>query len=226
MSTILVVEDDLDIARLVSHNLTAAGHVVVDVHDFDAAHEILKTQTFDLMVLDWMLPEGLSGIDLLSKNPNKIPAIMMTAKDTVEDELTAFQLGVVDFISKPFSISVLISRVENILKLTAISKMQKDGPEILEFDELEIFLLRRIVKCKGKAVSLTKTEFSILAELAQTAGNVLSREDLIILCRGSGVNVSLRTIDTHVYTLRKKLGKFNRVETSRGFGYHFRLSSK
>jgi len=226
VSTILVVEDDLDIARLVSHNLTAAGHVVVDVHDFDAADEILKTQTFDLMVLDWMLPEGLSGIDLLSKNPNKIPAIMMTAKDTVEDELTAFQLGVVDFISKPFAVSVLILRVENILKLTAISKMQKDGPEILEFDGLEIFLLCRIVKCKGKTVSLTKTEFSILAELAQTAGNVLSREDLIILCRGSGVNVSLRTIDTHVYTLRKKLGKFNRVETSRGFGYHFRLNLK
>lgn len=226
MSTILVVEDDLDIARLVSHNLKSAGHVVVDVHNYDAAHELLATQSFDLMVLDWMLPEGLSGTDLLSKNPNKIPAIMMTAKDTASDELMAFQLGVVDFISKPFAISVLVSRVENILKLTSLKRMQNDGPEVLVFDGLEIFLRRRFVKCNGKSISLTKTEYSILAELAQNPGNVLSREDLIILCRGSGVNVSVRTIDTHVYSLRKKLGKFNRVETARGFGYHFRLSSK
>ena len=222
---VVIVEDDVQLLSLIARKFEEAGYVTITAETYASAKAKVEQLNVDLLILDWVLPDNKNTVELATLLKGKVPAIIISAKDSVKDELKAFDCGAVDFLSKPFDISVLVKRANNIIALTKNpATAQAAGPGIMNSGEIEVNELAKAVKFKNRPVSLTKSEYFILTELLKKVGQVLSREELMKSFLGSGINVSLRTVDTHVYTLRKKLDDTDRIETVRGFGY--RLSQK
>ena len=226
--TILIVEDEHDLAELVSFNLQKEGYICHSVDNGLDALEKIRELKPHLVVLDRMLPE-LSGDDVIrrlrSENETKnLPVIMLTARAEETDELVGFSLGADDYITKPCSMKLLIARVEAILR-----RMSEDPslPEdVLSLGPISVDLTRYAASVKGKPLTLTITEFRLLASLMEARGRVLTREQLIDSVLGTGVAVTDRTMDVHVAALRRKLGaEAGWVQTVRGVGYTFREPS-
>lgn len=219
--SILVVEDELDLAELLRYNLNVSGHRAEVVYNGRAALDAVAAKKPDLVILDVMLPE-LDGIEVakrLKGNPETsgIPIIMLTAKSADEDQIRGLDAGADDYVTKPFSIKVLLARVDAVLRRAA-----RDGSasSIVTLGPVRIDLDRHEASCAGEGIKLTLTEFRLLSALMQAPGRVLSRRGLISNAIGPGITVTERTIDVHVAAIRKKLGEHgSMIQTVRGVGY-------
>jgi DNA-binding response OmpR family regulator len=224
--SVLVVEDETDLAELIRHNVEREGYACrVTSNGRSAMTEILSERP-DLLLLDRMLPL-MSGDDVLAqlKRDSRtagIPVIMLTAKADEADQLVGLTLGADDYITKPFSMKLLLARIQAMFR--RVEKAVVDR-EVLECGPVHLDSERYEVTVDGQPALLTATEFRLLKALMGANGQVLSRGQLIDLAIGEGVAVTDRTIDVHVTSLRKKLGKAARwVQTVRGVGYTFRES--
>lgn len=222
---ILVVDDEKDLVELLVYNLKKAGFETSAAYSGRQALEAIATRRPDLVVLDIMLPE-LSGTEIASRirtNPATagVPIVMLTAKGEEVDQLVGLTVGADDYITKPFSVKVLIARIEAVLRRT--SKVWTDQKS-LSLGPVEINLETHEVSVAGEIIKVTLTEFRILASLVQASGRVLSRAVLMSKAMGPGVTVTDRTIDVHVTAIRKKLGEHaGIVKTVRGVGYRATL---
>lgn len=218
---ILVVEDELDLAELLRYNLNVSGHKAEVVHSGPAAIEAVAAKKPDLIILDIMLPE-MDGIEVATKLKRNaetagIPIIMLTAKSADEDQVRGLDAGADDYVTKPFSIKVLLARVDAVLRR---AMKEAGASSIVELGPVRIDLDRHEASCSGESVKLTLTEFRLLAALMQAPGRVLSRRGLISNAIGPGITVTERTIDVHVAAIRKKLGDMgSMIQTVRGVGY-------
>jgi len=223
--SILVVEDEVDLAETVRYNLEREGFACRWAADGVAAIEEVRRQRPDLVILDRMLPrksgDEVATTILRERDTASIPIIMLTAKAEEADQLVGFALGAVDYVTKPFSIKVLVARVRSVLRRAESGEMEKDvlqaGPIVLDSERFEVTV-------DSTPVPVTATEFRILKTLMQAEGRVLDRTQLIDSVLGTAVAVTDRTIDVHIAGLRKKLGETAAawVQTIRGVGYTFR----
>ncbi len=223
-STILVVEDESDLADLLCYHLEREGYVTRRAEDGEAALAEALRHPPDLIVLDRMLPK-VSGDDVATrlKRDNRttsIPIIMLTAKAEDDDELVGFALGADDYVRKPFSLKVLLARISAVLKrkksTTSSSETLTAGPLTLDHGRHEVLL-------NSKRLDLTATEFRVLSALMTARGRVLSRQQLIDAAIGYDAAVTSRAMDVHIAALRKKLDQAaGYVQTVRGVGYTFR----
>jgi len=228
MKTILVVEDDNEIRDLIVLQLKDDGYSVEEASSGEVALQKIKNTPFDLVVLDWMLP-GLDGIEvtraLKSSGEVKIPILMVTAKAESADIVRGLESGADDYVTKPFDLAVLKARVRALIRRSA-AETPATSKEEIHFGDVTINLKSHDVRCQNEPITLTLSEFKLLTALAQNKGRVLTRDQLISLIQGDGVAVIDRTVDTHVFGLRKKLGSSAElIETVRGVGYRIALDS-
>jgi two-component system phosphate regulon response regulator PhoB len=222
--SVLVVEDEADLADLVCFNLQREGYSCRSCSDGAAALEEIHRHSPDLIILDRMLPE-MSGDELITRlrqdsQKREIPVIMLTAKAEEADELIGLTLGADDYVRKPFSMKLLLARVEAVLRRRRHST---DHPEAVTVGPIGLDRSRHEVTVNDVPVSLTATEFGVLQSLINAGGRVLSREQLIDAVLGPVVAVTDRTIDVHIAALRKKLGDASAwIQTVRGVGYTLR----
>lgn len=226
--SILVVEDDENIQQLVGYNLTKGGFHVMYAEDGEKAIRIAKQERPDLVVLDIMLP-GLNGFEvckLLRKDPQtkSIPIVMLTAKSEENDVATGLDLGADDYITKPFSPKILLSRIKAALRRK--QGLDEDSEKLegpLTIHNIVIDPKRYEVRVEGETIPLTVTEFGILALLAKRPGWVFSRQQIIDGVRGYDYVITPRAVDVQIFGLRKKLGEAGEyIETIRGIGYKMR----
>lgn len=228
---ILIVDDEEDIRDILMFNLESEGYHIETAKSGEAALEIIKQQSFDLVLLDIMM-EGISGLHVAEKMRKefklKTPIIFLTAKVTENDMLTGFSLGADDYITKPFSIKEVIARSRAVMSRTQITQAVKEEEEEppqskLIFDELEIDLDRKEVKVSGEQVLLTKKEFEILRLLVSKNGRIYSREEILSRVWKDETYVLERTVDVHITRLRKKIGSLGtRITNRTGYGYCFK----
>lgn len=225
--TILIVEDERDIADLIAFNLKREGYSVVMVSSGEEGLRQARAILPDLIVLDIMLP-GLNGLDVcrnLKAEPatNSIRIIMLTARDDDIDVVTGLEVGADDYMTKPFSPKVLVARIRAVLRRPV--KTAGDAPTVQSYGELEISVEKRQVTVSGEALNLTHTEFEILCLLARRPGWVFSRSQLIDALRDGQQVVTERAIDVQIVNLRKKLGSCgDYIQTVRGSGYRMKES--
>ncbi|MDR2594757.1 MAG: response regulator transcription factor [Fibromonadaceae bacterium] len=219
---ILVVDDDRDICEILSFNLKHEGYEVDAVHSAEEALKKLSPEHC-LILLDVMMG-GMSGYQMaekLRKDGNNINIIFLTAKDTENDMLTGFSVGADDYISKPFSLKEVSARVKAVLK-RQIENAKEAEIALLTIDDLQINFQSKEAKIKNEVIPLTKTEFEILALLAQNPTRVYSRQNIISQVWKDTIYITERTVDVHITRLRKKLGAKGSLISSRaGFGYKF-----
>lgn len=219
MERVLIVDDDPDIQRLVSYNLTQAGFQVSAAASGRTALESVQKQSPDLIILDVMLPDidGLEVCRTLRNHDNtrRIPIVMLTARTEEVDRVVGFELGADDYVMKPFSPRELVLRVKSIFR-----RISEDRSDTLHAGKIRLFPQRRRVLAGNRSVTLTAKEFDLLQELMRGRGNVLTRETLMDKVWGYHGEATSRTLDTHVRRLREKLGDEGaQVETVRGVGY-------
>jgi two-component system phosphate regulon response regulator PhoB len=225
--TILVVEDDENIQQLVGYNLAKAGFHVLYADNGEQALSLIKRERPELIVLDLMLP-GLSGFEickLVRKDPKtkSLPIVMLTAKSEENDMAAGLDLGADDYITKPFSPKILVSRIKAALRRKEGLSEEGDAggkKAPLTIHGITIDPNRHEVLVDGVAIILTVTEFSILELLARRPGWVFNRQQIIDGVRGYDYVITPRAVDVQVFGLRKKLGEAGRyLETVRGIGY-------
>lgn len=221
---ILVVEDERDIVEVLSHNLSKAGFQVLEAGNGEEALKIVEKELLDLVILDLMLPK-IDGKEVCRRmrqmeRTRHIPVLMLTALGEEVDRIVGFELGADDYVVKPFSVRELVLRVQAILRR---SKDLAFSEKAIRIAELAIYPETFRVEVNGEEVFLTSTEFRLLHFLASHPGKVHSREALLNRIWGYTYEGYARTVDTHVYRLREKLGVAGgRIETVRGVGYRFR----
>ena len=213
MSKILIVEDEEAIANLIKVNLTAEGYCCICAYDGRAGADYIEKETFDLILLDIMLPEK-NGYELLEYvKPLGTPVIFLTAKGGVDDRIKGLKLGAEDYIVKPFQIGELIARVEALLRRYGKANNK------LAFADVEIDTVSRTVNKGGKSLDLTMKEFDLLVELIQNKNVALYRERLYEKVWGETYMGDTRTLDSHIQRLRKKLGWDKYIKTVFRIGY-------
>src|SRR6266540_7232894 len=227
-STILLVDDEESIQKLLTYPLERDGFRVVQAWDGEEALARFNEEDVDLVVLDIMLPK-LDGIEVCKQLRAKstVPIIMLTARDDELDKVVGLELGADDYITKPFSIREFRSRVRALLRRAAVSTAALEDSEKISADgPLRIDPARRSVELDGKAVQLTYVEFELLRTMASHPGRVFSRKTLLEELWGGSDYREPRTIDVHVRHLREKLERDPRepefIHTVRGVGYRFR----
>lgn len=220
---VLVIEDEAEIRELISLLLLRQGYRVQQSASALEGLEQLKKAHYDLIILDWMLPQ-MSGLEFIKAlAPLKTPVLMVTAKAEPVDIVSGLEAGADDYVTKPFEPSVLTARVKSLLRRTQSSQSKSEDSDVLSNGKIIMNTKTYDVKINGEAVHLTPSEFKILSEMMSSQGRVLTRDHLIDVVQGEGISVTGRTIDTHVFGLRKKLGtESDWIETIRGVGYRIR----
>lgn len=221
---IAIVDDEEDIAELISHNLIKEGFDVRVFNDGEVFLSALDKFYPDLIVLDILLP-GVNGLEIcryLKSNYrfSNIPIIMLSVKDSETDRVVGLELGADDYLTKPFSPRELIARIKAVLRRANVrgekAGLLKAGPLIVDLEKMEVYL-------EGEKLDLTPVEFRLLSIFIQNPGRVFSREDLLERFWG-GKFVVDRTVDVHISSLRKKLRDFgNFIKSIRGVGYKFEV---
>ena len=220
MSKVLIVEDELSIAELEKDYLELSSFEVEIETDGQQGLEKALKNDFDMIILDIMLP-GEDGISILGKLRKKsatrdLPIIMMTAKGTEYDKVLGLDSGADDYITKPFGMMELVSRVKAVLRRS--SRNEKKDEIIV--GQLKIYPNKHKVKSCGNEVTLTNKEFKLLCLLVESKGNVLNRDQLLTNIWGYDFDGETRTVDVHIRSLRQKLGECGKlIETVRGIGY-------
>ena len=223
-TSILIVEDDTDILKLLAYNFRAAGYDVLTSEEGYGAVTVAKQRLPDLVILDLMIP-GLDGFEVckeLKRSPEtrNIPVIMLTAKGEEVDRIVGLELGADDYVIKPFSPRELMLRARAILRR---STGESSTESFWEEEGLRIDFEAHKATIEGEEVILTATEFKLLVEFIRSRGKVMTRDQLLDKVWGYQFEGYARTVDTHVRRLRQKLGKFSHwVETVRGVGYRLR----
>jgi two-component system, OmpR family, alkaline phosphatase synthesis response regulator PhoP len=224
MKTILVVEDEMEIARVVRDYLVEAGFDVTVAGTGEAALASARGTRPDLVVLDLGLP-GVDGIDVAREitATSRTPIVMLTARGDETDRIVGLELGADDYVVKPFSPKELVARVRAVLRRSGAEAMLRERP--IRVGDAEIDPQRMRVTIGGRPVDLTPTEFQLLATLAREPGRVFTRGQLLDAIHGVAIESYERAIDAHVKNLRKKIepepGRPRYVLTVHGIGYRF-----
>ena len=225
---VLVVDDEKDLVELISYNLGRNGFDVLPAHAGNEALDLAQREIPDLILLDLMLP-GLDGTEVARRlradaRTAAIPIIMLTAKGEETDVVVGLTLGADDYVTKPFSMKILLARINTVLRrheqTTSTAAAGAADGGVLKVGPLVIDTSRHEVTIDGDPVRLTLTEFKLLASLVGARGRVLTRDQLMDKAMGTDVFVTDRAIDVHITAIRKKLGAANwLVHTVRGVGY-------
>jgi two-component system phosphate regulon response regulator PhoB len=224
---ILIIEDERALTEVLSYNLQREGYDTVVAHD--GQEGLRKAQTFlpDLILLDLMLPV-LNGLEVCrairaGERTRNIPVLMLTAKAEEMDQVVGFSLGADDYVTKPFSVKVLVQRVKALQRRSEAA----DATDVVEHAGVRIDRLKHQATVKGRELDLTPTEFRLLECLLRQPGRAFARSQLMDAAIGEGAVVLERTIDVHIKSLRRKLGPAGEfIETVRGVGYRFREGRK
>ena len=219
---ILVVDDELRMRKLIKDFLIASGFSILEAEDGEQALEVFEKEKnrINLILLDVMMPK-LDGWSVLRqiRQESRVPIIMLTARGEEQDELFGFELGVDEYISKPFSPKILVARVEAILK--RVNQSQK---EIKEYDGIEVDKEGRTIKVDGKPIELSLREYELLTYLLDNENIALSRDKILNNVWNYDYYGDSRTIDSHIKKIRHKLGKKGKyIKTIRGIGYKFEV---
>src|SRR4051812_5474417 len=227
---VLVVDDEKDLVDLIAYNLTRGGYEVITSYNGAEALEIAQREVPDLVVLDLML-RGLDGTEMARRlkadsRTATIPIVMLTAKGEETDVVVGLTLGADDYVTKPFSMKILLARITTVLRRGEAAEAGASGEgSILRAGPLLIDPSKHEITVKGEPVRLTLTEFKLLSALVAARGRVLTRDQLMDKAMGTDVFVTDRAIDVHVTAIRKKLGAANwLVHTVRGVGYRLQES--
>ena len=215
MKHILIVEDEPDIQELLCAYLQDAGYGTAAAGDGVAALELFQSRPFDLVLLDLMLPkiDGF-GVCELIRRQSQVPILMLTALDGEEEQLRGFRLNIDDYVTKPFSIPVLLEKIRVILRRSGGTV--EDGP--LRYRDLSLDLDAREVRLEGRTLELTAREFELLHTFLSAPGRVFTREMLLSKLWGYDFFGDERVVDSHIKNLRRKLGR-DYITTVRGVGY-------
>jgi two-component system, OmpR family, phosphate regulon response regulator PhoB len=221
---VLIVEDEADLALLISYSLEAEGYVVESVARGDEAELRLAENAPDLVILDWMLP-GLSGIEICRRlrareATRTLPVIMVTARREEADRVRGLAIGADDYVVKPFSVPELVARVRALLRRSRPERIA----ERLYAGDLDLDRVTRLVRRGDRFIHLGQTDFQLLEYLLERPGRVFSRSQLLELVWGRSAEIDERTVDVHIGRLRKRLSKGRErdpIRTVRGAGYTF-----
>ena len=222
MTKVCFVDDEQNIRRLVAYDLKAAGYETTLCENGQEALSVALATPFDVMIVDWMMPQmdGLTLFKKLREAGQDALVIMLSAKSEEEDLIEAFEAGVDDYLTKPFSSRELLVRIK--AHLNRVKPAQSAG---IRFPGLVIDLLKRTVILNDQAVELTKTEFDLLVYFAQNVDQVLSRDMILNTIWGFEYDGDTRIVDVHVFKLRSKLAQsVLTIKSSRGVGYLLEVS--
>lgn len=216
---ILVADDDERILRLIKDFLVHHGYEVELATDGEQALEVFRNNTFNLVILDVMMPiyDGWIVCKEIRKI-SEVPIIILTAKYSDLDELFGFEIGADDYISKPFNIALLMARIKRLLKV----RENTNDSNVIKFKNIEIDTEKHLVKIDRCNVDLSPKEYELLVYFTKNIDKVISRETLLRIVWGGEYFGDTRTVDTHINRLRNKLGEYsNFLKTVRSFGYKF-----
>ena len=224
MKTILIIDDEKDIAETIGYNLKKEGFGHILAYDGESGFASAKENLPDLILLDLMLPgiDGIEVFNLLKRNEATadIPVIMLTAKGEETDKVVGLELGADDYVTKPFGMKELLARIKAAIKRHSNKESHED--KIFRFPDLEINVDTREVKVSGKNIQLTAKEFDLLAYLAKNKERVYGRNRLLDNVWDIDTMIETRTVDVHIRRLREKLKKAGRyIVTMHGVGYKF-----
>lgn len=222
MEKILLIEDEDNIRKIIAYDLMKAGYEIKECADGEEALQIAQKEAFDVMIIDWMLPK-MSGIDIVKnlrdKNVDSI-MIMLTAKDEETDILYAFDQGVDDYMSKPFSPRELLARVHAHLK----RRIKKEDKNTVSYGDIHIDTKKYEAFCKEEAIPLTKKEYDLLEYFIKNNNIVLSRDNILNEIWGFNYDGDTRIVDVHVFKLRTKLETSTvQIRSLRSVGYIMEL---
>ena len=217
MANILIVEDDKPINALIKKNLELVGHSCISVFDGDAVYDAIEKTSFDLILLDVMLP-GRDGFKIIQDIQGKAPVIFLTARGAVHDRVTGLRHGADDYIVKPFDMLELTARIESVLRRT--QKAEKS----FKLGHVTIDLAGRQAFYQGGLVDFTPQEFALIEALINNRNIALSRDKLLEIAWGYDYGGDTRTVDVHIHNIRKKLGWEKVIKTVYKLGY--RLEAK
>ena len=226
MRSILVVDDEANLRHTIAYALRQEGYEVRTADDGEGALDSFITGPADLVILDLMLPK-LDGLEVCRRirRRSDVPILMLTARDSELDRVVGLEIGADDYLVKPFSMRELIARVRAMLR-RATRVPEPPPPGVLDFPGLRLDVPKRRVAADSRDVTLTAKEFDLLAYLASRPGQVLSRDQIVAAVWGVDFSGDPRTVDTHVKTLRERLGDDAEhprwLETVRGVGYRMR----
>lgn len=213
---ILVVEDDVKIARLLELELNHANYIVDCVYDGISALSIMHEYDFDLVLLDIMMPnlDGMEVINEIRKYHLELPVIMLSAKGQIQDKIKGLDHGANDYVTKPFVVEELLARIRVLLRNRKWAKTEQIGELLVNYSE-------KSVMENGKETALTEKEYSLLSYFLRNRNAVLSREQILNAVWGFDFEGEIKIVDVYVGYLRKKL-QGNRLVTIRGSGYQWR----
>jgi two-component system response regulator ResD len=223
MKRLLIVDDEANIRLVVKEYAEFEGYEVAEAEDGMQAVELVKTQDFDVIIMDIMMPrlDGFSACKEIKKYKN-IPVIMLSARGEEYDKLFGFELGIDDYVVKPFSPKELMARVKAVIKRS--EHAAPANPDRLKFEGLEIDMAGREVYVNGKRVSMTPKEYDLLFYLVKNSNIALTRDKLLEEVWGYDFFGDDRTVDTHIKMLRNSLGEYRKfIVTLRGMGYKFEV---
>ncbi|MBQ7891082.1 MAG: response regulator transcription factor [Erysipelotrichaceae bacterium] len=221
MARLLVVDDEEKIRSMIKKYAVYEGHEIVEASNGFEAIEMCQNRSFDLIIMDIMMPEldGFSACKEIRKM-SQTPIIVLSARGEEYDKIHGFEVGIDDYVVKPFSVKELMMRIQAILKRT--NAMNEQGKEILVFEGLSIDFTGRIVMVDNQVVDLSPKEYDLLFFMVRNRGIALTRERLISEVWGYDYFGDDRTLDTHIKLLRKRLGEYQKfIVTLRGVGYRF-----
>ena len=222
-STILVVDDESRMRKLIKDFLVQKNFNILEAEDGEKALKVYEEnkERIDLILLDVMMPklDGWSVLRNIRQDNKKLPIVMLTARSEEQDELFGFELGVDEYITKPFSPKILVARVEAILKRT-----KPDTKELKSYDGIVIDNEGRTVTVDGKQIELSFREYELLKYLLDNENIALSRDKILNTVWNYDYYGDSRTIDSHIKKIRHKLGKKGKhIQTIRGIGYKFEI---
>ncbi len=224
MEKILLTEDDSSLGNSLSVHLKSEGFDVIWVQNLQDTTQALNDNKINLLILDWMLPDG-QGIDYLKslrQTQKSLPVIMLTARAELIDKIVGLESGANDYITKPFEPRELIARIRVQLRDKSQETLSEQS-EIISYEKLSIDMTSRMVTCEDVKIDLTKMEFDLLKLLVESPGRVFPREELLNKVWGYENYPTTRTVDTHILQLRQKI-PFEFIETMRGIGYRVKVN--
>lgn len=215
---ILVVEDEVKIAKSLEKGLVSEGYVVDIAYDGDTAETLAEAGNYDLVLLDWMIPgkhDGPGLVHLWRSKGEQAPILMLTARTTIGDRVEGLDAGADDFLPKPFSFDELLARVRALLR-----RPKEHAGNILESGLLLLDVVSKTVTVKGEPVHLTAKEFQLLEYLLRHKGEVVSKDQLLDHVWDDEERVQHNTVETFIANVRKKVGSGDSIiQTVRGYGY-------
>jgi len=224
MTSILMIDDDVALTQLVAEYLQLDGYQFKAVHQGPEGLELAKSNAFELILLDIMLP-GMDGLTLLKqlRQHSYCPVLMLTARGDEIDRVVGLELGADDYLAKPFSPRELVARIKAILRrLELIQHQQQPQLSALQVNGLRLDSAKRQIFVAEHALILTATEYQILELLMRHAGDVVSKEDLSQLALGKRLQLYDRSLDMHISNIRRKIAQYDeseKIQTLRGLGY-------